>query len=95
MDKSTQSTRTAELVALRNGLVNNRISLPIDRVFRGQSWGGAGVMVLSDDKQTLTDFQHCLGHDNVLFTRHAQGIGCLYKIIQKIVMANYFDKTEL
>ena len=93
MEKSTQS-RTAELVGLRKDLVNNTISLPIDPVFCGQSWGGAGAMVLSDDKQTRTKFQHCLGRDTILFTRHAKGIGYLYKIIQKIVMANYLDKAE-
>lgn len=75
MEKSTQLKRTAELIELRDGLVNNRISLPTDRAFHGQSWGGAGAMVLSDDKQTRTDFQHCLGRDKVLFTRHAKGIG--------------------
>lgn len=68
----------------------------LDANFVGQAWGGAGVMVLSDDKATQDDYAHFTGVK--LVTPHAQVVGRLYKNISKCAAQcaayDYFTRAE-
>ena len=68
----------------------------LDANFVGQAWGGAGVMVLSDDKPTQDQFVHFTGVK--LITPHAQVVGRLYRKISKCAAHcaayDYFTKRE-
>jgi len=51
---------------------------------RGQTWGGAGAMVLFDDVDTITAYKHA-DTDEKLITKHAAYIGEIYYQIREIV----------
>ena len=85
----------AALSALKKKLLTQDQVLKSAPSYQGQSWGGAGAMVISDDVKTRDQFVHCLGHDAVLCTVHAYAIGNLYRKLLNITSANYVTKFEM
>ena len=51
---------------------------------RGQTWGGAGAMVLFDDMVTIATYKHA-DTDEKLITKHAAYIGEIYRQIREII----------
>jgi len=62
---------------------------------KGQTWGGAGSMVLFDDVETIGAYSHA-DTDEKLITKHAAYIGAIYyrilEIIGKLPWYDYLSK---
>ena len=54
-----------------------------DLNFKGQSWGGAGLMVLSDDEETQIEYKHYMGKK--VITSHAKFIGQYFRKVRGII----------
>jgi hypothetical protein len=85
----------AQLSALKKKLLNQNLVLKSDPSYQGQSWGGAGAMVISGDVKTREQFAHRLGRDAILCTVHAYAIGNWYRKLLNIAAANYITKFEM
>jgi hypothetical protein len=85
----------AQLSSLKKKLLNQALFLKSDPSYQGQSWAGAGAMVISADVETREQFAHCLGHDAILCTVHAYAIGNLYRKLLNITSGNYLTKFEM
>ena len=83
------------LMKLKNKIKKGKISLTSDPEFKGQSWGGAGVMVLSNDKETKKHFSHFQG--DTIVSDYAPQIGDLFRRISRISATSpnydYFSKV--
>ena len=84
-----------ELSALKKKLLNRDLLLKQVPDYEGQSWGGAGAIVISADTKTREQFVHRLGQDAILCTAHAYAIGDLYRKLVKITADDYFTKFEM
>ena len=84
-----------QLIGFKNQLLNQEVVLKGDRHYTGQSWGGAGCLVISDDLKTRQEYVHCEEMDAILTTRHASAIGDLYSKFKKFTAANYVTKFEM
>jgi hypothetical protein len=84
-----------QLIAFKNQLLNQEVVLKGDREYTGQSWGGAGAIVISDDALTRSQYTHFELVDSILSTRHASAIGDLYSKFKKFTAANYVTKFEM
>jgi len=83
-----------QLISFKYQLVNQEVVLKGDRDYTGQSWGGAGAIVISDDLKTRQEYVHC-EMDAILCTRHASAIGDLYYKLKEFTAANYVTKFEM
>ena len=59
------------------------VKIPSKKGFQGQSWGGADVMIISNDENTITKYAHFQGQK--LITKYAYEIGYLYKQLRTII----------
>jgi hypothetical protein len=59
------------------------LKIPSKKGFQGQSWGGADVMIISDDEATLAAYTHFQGPK--LITKYAYEIGHLYQELRPII----------
>ena len=84
-----------QLIAFKYQLVNQEVVLKGDRHYTGQSWGGAGCLVISNDLKTRQEYVHCEEMDAILSTRHASAIGDLYYKLKEFTAANYVTKFEM
>ena len=84
------------LMRLKNQIKNRKISLAGDPEFKGQSWGGAGVMVISNDEETIKQYSHF--HGDRVVSEHASQIGELFRRIRRITATspkyNYLSKLQ-
>jgi hypothetical protein len=71
------------LVKFKNQIKNKKILFPSGPDFRGQSWGGAGVMVISNDEYTVKKYSQFDGI--TVFSEHASQIGELFRRIRRII----------
>jgi len=71
-------------------------SIQQDPPFKGQSWGGAGLMVISNDSETVNQYAHFSG--DIVITSHAALIGELFRKIRRAVSTsekyNHLSKLE-
>ena len=74
-----------ELFRINEELQNDILVFKKMPEFKGQSWGGAGAMVISSDHETHSKYTHRIGRDEILFTTFAHEIGQLYKIVRNNV----------
>lgn len=72
-----------ELMQLKNQIQNRKISLISKPKFKGQSWGGADVIVLSKDDETKKSYSHFSGV--TVISSYATEIGDLFRKILSIV----------
>lgn len=86
-----------ELMQLKNHIQNKKIVLVSKRRFKGQSWGGSDVMVISNDDETKKSFSHFTGV--TVISEYATQIGDLFRKILSIVGKspnyNYLSKYQL
>lgn len=84
------------LIRLKNQIKNRKIPLASDPEFKGQSWGGAGVIVISNDVETIKQYSHFQGETVV--SEHASQIGELFRRIRRITVIspkyNYLSKLQ-
>jgi hypothetical protein len=59
------------------------IKIPSKKKFQGQSWGGADVMILTTDEETLAEYAHFQGQK--LITKYAYEMGYLYQELRPII----------
>lgn len=59
-------------------------SISRSSIERGQTWGGAGAMVLFDDLDTIATYRHA-DTDEKLITKYAAYIGEIYRQICEII----------
>jgi hypothetical protein len=59
------------------------IKIPSKKGFQGQSWGGADVMIISNDENTCAKYAHFQGQK--LITKYAYEIGYLYQKLRPII----------
>lgn len=71
-----------KLMRLKNNIKKGKITLTTDPGFKGQSWGGAEVMVLSNDKETKKQFSHFKGE--TIVSEYAPQIGALFRRVARI-----------
>ena len=83
------------LISFKYQLLNQEVVLKGDRNYTGQSWGGAGCLVISDDLKTRQEHVHCEELDAVLCTHHASAIGDLFYKLKEFTAANYLTKFEM
>lgn len=70
------------------------------RKISGQSWGGAGAMIISNDEETLKQFQHVSAHDVVILSSpDFNELGELYALlldhISKSASYNHITKMTI
>lgn len=70
------------LFMLKRNIKSRKISLTRDTEFRGQAWGGAGVMVISNDEETKKKYEHFQG--NMVISNYAPQIGDLFRRVGRI-----------
>lgn len=84
------------LVRLKNQINNGKLFLASDSEFKGQSWGGAGVMIISNDEATQREYLHFDGF--TVISEYALQIGELFRRVRRIVATspkyNYLSKYE-
>ncbi len=84
------------LARLNSHLRTGKATLKQEVNFIGQSWGGAGVIVLSDDKDTIDQFSHFNGL--IVVSSQAVQIGDLFRKIGRIAACSsnydYITKRE-
>lgn len=84
------------LVRLKGLIKTGKMAFPQDPLFKGQSWGGAGVMVISNDPETVKQYAHFDGE--TVITNHATLMGELFRKIRRTVSAspryNHLSKSE-
>lgn len=84
------------LISLKIQIKNRKIKLTSNLKFKGQSWGGAGVMVISTDEETINQFFHFEGE--IIISEHATQIGELFQRIRRIIAIspkyNHLSKLE-
>ena len=61
----------------------SHLKIPSKNGFQGQSWGGAGVMIISADEKTLATYSHF--HGPKLITKYAYELGHLYQGLRPII----------
>jgi hypothetical protein len=83
------------LISFKNQLLKHEVVLKGDSNYTGQSWGGAGCLVISDDLKTRQEYVHCEEMDAILCTGHASAIGDLYYKLKEFTAANYLSKFEM
>ena len=71
-----------KLMKLKSNIKYRKISLTRDLEFKGQSWGGAGVMVISNDEETKKKYEHFQG--NMVISNYAPQIGDLFRRVGRI-----------
>jgi hypothetical protein len=71
------------LMRLKNKIRNRKVNLASVPEFKGQSWGGAGVMVISNDEDTMKQYSHFDGETVV--SEHAPQIGELFRRVSRIM----------
>lgn len=71
-----------KLLMLKRNIKSRKISLTRDTEFRGQAWGGAGVMVISNDEETKKKYEHFQG--NMVISNYAPQIGDLFRRVGRI-----------
>lgn len=59
------------------------LKIPSKKGFQGQSWGGADVMIITTDEETLSTYAHFQGQK--LATKYAYEIGRLYQELRPII----------
>jgi hypothetical protein len=59
------------------------LKIPSKKGFQGQSWGGADVMIITTDEETLSKYAHFQGQK--LATKYAYEIGRLYQELRPII----------
>ena len=64
------------------------IKIPSKKGFEGQSWGGAGVMIITADKKTVDTYDHFQGPK--LITKYAYEIGHLYQELRPIINEHHY-----
>ena len=84
-----------QLISFKNQLLNQEVVLKGDSNYTGQSWGGAGCLVISDDLKTRQEYVHCEEMDAILSTRHSSAIGDLFYKLKEFTAANYLTKFEM
>lgn len=84
-----------QLIFFKYELLNHEVVLKGDRNYTGQSWGGAGCLVISDDLKTRQEYVHCEEMDAILSTRHSSAIGDLFYKLKEFTAANYLTKFEM
>jgi hypothetical protein len=86
----------AGLLRLKSQIKNGKLLSANDPEFKGQSWGGAGVMVISDDEATRKQYAHFDGV--MVVSEYAVLIGELFRKIRRVTatspMYNYLSKLE-
>lgn len=84
------------LLRLKNQIKNRKVLLANEPEFKGQSWGGAGVMVISNDEYTKEQYSHFDGVTVV--SEHALQIGELFRRVRRITATspkyNYLSKLN-
>lgn len=68
------------------------------RKISGQSWGGAGAMIISNDEETLKQFQHVSAQDVVILSSpDFNELGELYALLLNHISksANYNHITKM
>lgn len=84
------------LTRLKSHIKTRKILLTSDQGFKGQSWGGAGVMVISGDDETVKQYSHFEGA--AVISEHAPQIGDLFRRVRRITAIsskyNYLSKLE-
>ncbi len=84
------------LMRLKRQINNRKILLASETEFKGQSWGGSGVMVISNDECTKKQYSQFDGETVV--SEHAPQIGDLFRRVRRITATspkyNYLSKTE-
>lgn len=95
-DDVTTSVVT-RLIKLKNHIKNRKINLVCDSEFKGQSWGGAGVMVISNDEDTKNHYS--VFHGVIVVSDNATQIGDLFRRVRGITSTlpkyNYLTKREM
>ncbi len=71
-----------KLMKLKSNIKYRKISLTRDLEFKGQAWGGAGVMVISNDEKTKKQYGHFQGH--TVISNYAPQIGDLFRRVGRI-----------
>ncbi len=71
-----------KLMKLKNNIKYRKISLTRDLEVKGQAWGGAGVMVISNDEETKKKYEHFQG--NMVISNYAPQIGDLFRRVGRI-----------
>ena len=83
-----------KLMKLKSNIKYRKISLTRDLELKGQSWGGAGVMVISNDEETKKKYEHFQG--NMVISNYAPQIGDLFRRVGRISATsptyNYISK---
>lgn len=59
------------------------LKMPSKKGFQGQSWGGADVMIISNDENTFAKYAHFQGQK--LITKYAYELGYLYQELRPII----------
>lgn len=84
------------LMRLKNQIRNRKVLLAREPEFKGQSWGGAGVMVISNDEYTKEQYSHFDG--DIVVSEHAPQIGELFRRVRRIAATsskyNYLSKLQ-
>ncbi len=85
------------LIRLKNQIKTRKITLACDPEFKGQSWGGSGVMVISNDAVTKLKYSHFDGI--TVISVNAIQIGDLFRRIRRITASSprydYLTKLEM
>ena len=86
-----------KLIKINDEFQAGVITLKSNPNFKGQSWGGAGVMILSTDEETRNQFSHRQDKDEILYSVYATEISDLFEIIksQTYVDINHLSKLYL
>lgn len=75
-----------QLASLNSELLVRKSTLRQEVNFKGQSWGGAGVVVLTEDEETITQFAHFDGL--IVISSQAIQIGDLFRKVGRIIAAS-------
>ena len=88
-----------ELQTLKANLDETLKKLRRRKKTSGQSWGGAGAMIISNDEDTLKQFQHSSSSDVTLSSPDFNELGALYNLLLKHISNhqkyNYFTKLTI
>lgn len=100
MTNYTNDSKCIEaLQALKANLDETLKKLRRRKKTSGQSWGGAGAMIISNDEETLKQLQHLSSSDVILSSPDFNELGALYNLLRKIISNhqkyNYFTKLAI
>lgn len=86
----------SRLFELKKQIKSKKVRLARNPHSKGQAWGGAGVMVISNDEETVEQYSHV--RDVTVVSANAAQIGGLFRRVGRIIMGssryNYLSKHQ-